>query len=496
MPLDPRTPVLVGVGQVTRHPESVADCPEPAALMAQAARAAGDDSGTGDWLLRRADSVQVVEIMSLGYRNAPLALAGRLGIAPRETVQSAVGGNSPQQLVNGAALGILAGRSDVVLISGVETIHSRHLAHRTGEHLAWDGQPEATPPPDRIVGLASAGTSDGEGARSLSMPVQIYPVFETALRLAAGESVDEHQRKVSELWAGFSDVATRNPDAWDQRSHTAEEIRTAGPKNRWIGWPYTKLMVAYAGVDMSAALLLTSVETARAAGVPEDRWVFPWAGADCHDHWFVTERHDLCSSPAIAANGAAAMALAGVGIDDVAHVDLYSCFPSAVQMGAAALGLGLDRPLTVTGGLTFCGGPLNDYVTHSLATMANVLRRDPGSIGLVTALGWYCTKHSLGLYSTAPPPDGFKHAHPQVVVDASPSRQPAYDHSGPVAIEAWSVMHERDGEPSLGIVACLTPDGRRAWANTRKPDLLDALTSDEMDGRSASLLPDGELDIT
>ncbi|MHB8466032.1 MAG: acetyl-CoA acetyltransferase [Acidimicrobiales bacterium] len=497
MPLDPRTPVIVGVGQVTRHPESVAESLEPAALMAEAARAAGEDA-RAPGLLGRADSVQVVEVMSLGYANAPLALATRIGASPRETVQSAVGGNSPQQLVNQASLDILAGRSDVVIIAGVEAIHSRHLAHRAGTPPPWGSQPPGTAPADRIVGIARPGTSDGELSRSLAAPVQIYPVFETALRLAAGETVDEHQRRVSALWATFSDVATRNPYAWDQRRHTAEEIRTPGPKNRWIGWPYTKLMVAYAGVDMSAALILTSVEAARAAGVPEDRWVFPWAGADCHDHWFVTERVDLCSSPAIAANGAAVMGLAGITIDDIAHIDLYSCFPSAVQMGAAALGLALDgetRPLTVTGGLSFCGGPLNDYVTHSLATMTEVLRADPASIGLVTALGWYCTKHSMGVYSTTPPPTEFRHAHPQAEVDASPSRQPAFDHAGPVALEAWSVMHERAGEPSLGLVACLTPEGRRTWANTRKPDLLAALETDELDGRSAELLPDGELDI-
>jgi acetyl-CoA C-acetyltransferase len=333
-------------------------------------------------------------------------------------------------------------------------------------------------------------------ARSLAMPVQVYPVFETALRIAAGESVDAHQRKVATLWAGFSDVATRNPYAWDQRSHPVDEIATAAPKNRWIGWPYTKLMVAYAGVDMAAALVLMSAGAARAAGIAEDRWVFPWSGSDCHDHWFVSERIDLCSSPAIAANGRAALSLAGIGADDVAHVDLYSCFPSAVQMGAAALGFGLDRPLTVTGGLTFCGGPLNNYVTHSIASMASVLRSDPGAIGITTALGWYATKHSIGVWSTTPPTTPFRHAHPQDEVDATPTRRAAPEYSGPVTIEAWSVMHDRDGTPTIGIVACLTPDGDRTWANTRKPDLLDTLKGDVLDRATAQLLPDGELAVT
>lgn len=493
--LDPRTPVLVGVGQMARHPAAVDDCPEPVDLMSDAVRLAGEDSGTGEGLVRRADSVQVVESMSQRYTNAPAALAARVGASPRETVQSTVGGNSPQMLVNAAAADILAGRADVVVIAGAEAIHSRHVSHRLGDALAWRGDPDAAGPPDRLVGSDRPGTSDAEQARSLHMPVQIYPVFETALRLAAGETIAAHQVTVSELWAGFSEVATANPHAWDQRRHTAEEIRSPGPRNRWIGWPYTKLMVAYAGVDMAAALVLTSVETARAAGVPVDRWVFPWAGSDCHDHWFVSNRWDLCSSPAMAANGRAALDLAGVGIDDVAHVDLYSCFPSAVQMGASALGLGADRRLTVTGGLTFAGGPLNDYVTHSIASMASVLRQDPGSVGIVTALGWYATKHSIGVYSTEPPAQGFRRAAPQDEVDATPSRREAVGYTGPVTVEAWSVMHERDGQPSLGFVSCLTPDGGRAWGNVRGTDVLESLKVDDVGGDKATLLADGRLEL-
>lgn len=288
---------------------------------------------------------------------------------------------------------------------------------------------------------------------------------------------------------------SREPHAWDQRPHSAAEIAAPGPHNRWIGWPYTKLMVAYAGVDMAAALILTSASTAASLGVPPERWVFPWAGADCHDHWFVSDRWDLCSSPAIAANGRAALGLAGIGIDDVAHVDLYSCFPSAVQMGADALGLGLDRPLTVTGGLSFCGGPLNDYVTHSIASMVGVLRSEPGSLGLITALGWYATKHSIGIYSTKPPPRLFAHAEPQPEVNMTPSRRAADDYIGPVTVEAWSVIHERDGRPSLGLVACLTPDGGRAWGNVRSPSALAGLLTEELGGRAATLTADGTLDL-
>src|SRR5687767_12259581 len=153
---------------------------------------------------------------------------------------------------------------------------------------------------------------------------------------------------------------------------------------------------------------MCSVEAAEAAGVSSDQWVFPLGGADAHDHWFVSERDNLHSSPAIAACGRAALALAGVSIDDITHVDLYSCFPSAVQIGAAALGLAIDRQLTLTGGLTFGGGPGNNYVTHSIAALVEKLRSDPGSLGLVNANGWYVTKHAVGVYGTQPSAQGFR----------------------------------------------------------------------------------------
>src|SRR5205807_6613519 len=121
------------------------------------------------------------------------------------------------------------------------------------------------------------------------------------------------------------------------------------------------------------------------------------------------------------------------------------------------------------GGLSFAGGPGNNYSTHAVAAMVETLRADPGSKGLVTSLGWYITKHAAGVYSTDPPPQGFRHARPQAEVDDQPRRHVAADHDGPVTIESYTAMHERDGSPVLGLVACLLPDGRRAWANSTEP---------------------------
>ncbi len=339
--------------------------------------------------------------------------------------------------------------------------------------------------------------TEDEKAHGLDRPLRVFPLFENALRAEAGESVDAHQRSVSELWARLSACAASNPYAWSRRERSAEEIRTVGPANRMVSFPYPMLMNANDRVDQGAALIVCSVAAARDAGVPDDRWVFPLSGADAHDHWYVSERADLRSSPAVGIAGGRALELAGAGIDDVAHIDLYSCFPCAVQMAAGALGLPVDgsRELTVTGGLTFAGGPGNNYVTHSIATMAGRLRSDPGAVGLVTGLGWYATKHAVGLWSTEPPAAGFRHDRPQEAVDALARRTPAPGYEGAATVETYTVLHDREGRAVRGILALVTPDGRRVWANVTDEDDLLGLMQDEGCGRPARLAAGGRVTL-
>jgi acetyl-CoA C-acetyltransferase len=496
MALDPRTPVIVGVAQSLRRPEDPAAAGPPDEMMAEVARLAAHDSGVGNALLEKVDSVRVPSVLSWRYSDPGALVAGRLGISPRNTVVTTAGGNSPQMLLNDSAAAIQRGDVDVVVMTGAEAMYTRFRARKAHVRLDWDPQPDAVP--SAVLGDERPGTSDAEMARAMVLPIQIYPMFENALRSAAGESIEEHQEKIAGLWSRFSAVAATNPHAWFPDRRTVDEIKTVTADNRWIGFPYTKAMNANLDTDQAAAVILCSVEAARSLRIAEDRWVFPWSGTDAHDHWFVSERENLHSSPAIRVAGRTALSLAGAGIDDIAHVDLYSCFPSAVQIGARELGLDIDdaaRPLTVTGGLSFAGGPGNDYVTHSIAAMVDVLRADPGSKGLVTALGWYITKHAAGIYSTEPPPQGFKHARPQEEIDALPKRATVAEHEGPVTIDSYTVMHERDGSPAIGIVACLLADGSRTIANTNEPGVMKAMTLEEFVGRPARVRSDGQLDV-
>ncbi|MBA2325425.1 MAG: acetyl-CoA acetyltransferase [Actinobacteria bacterium] len=498
MAVDPRTPVIAGVGQRSQRVEDLAAALEPIDLLASAARAAADDAGAPG-LAAAADTVAVVDIVSWKYLDPGALLARRLGReAPVQSVTTTLGGNSPQLLVNELAPAVARGDADVVLLGGAESMYTRLRARREPKTwLDW-AQTDDAPCP-RVLGDGRPGTNDYEMAHLAVAPTLIYPLLETAVRAAAGRSVEEHQRYVSELWSTFAAVAAGNPFAWSRDAWSPEEIRTPSTDNRMVTFPYTKRMCANIEVDQAAAVLLCSYEAARSAGVPDDRLVFPLAGADAHDHFFFSERASLAESPAIGIAGRAMFAAAGVDLDDVARFDLYSCFPSAVQIAMGALGLtgrhgGDERPLTVTGGLAFAGGPANDYPTHAIAAMVDACRRDPGSVGMVSALGWYVTKHSLGLYSTTPPSDGFARVDPaktQTEVDALPRRSVAGGYDGEATVEAMSVVIERDGSPSLAIVSLLTPPGARVLANSREPDVMQAMTGEAWEGRTVRVRTDG-----
>ncbi len=479
-----RLPVLIGAAQYTHHPDAASECPEPLAMMEQVARAACADAGSSR-ILQAIDSVQVVNIFCWTYADPPGMLAARLGIEPRHRLYTAIGGNTPQWLVNGAADAIARGEIDVALLVGAEAMRTLRSYRSRGAMPPWtvsEGRPQ-------MVGDLRPGVNDLEARHGMRLPVEVYPLFENALRARAGESIAEHQRKVGALMARFTRVAARNPHAWFREERTPEELITVGPDNRMVGFPYPKRLNAIIEVDQAAAVVMTSLARAKDLGVPQDRMVFLWGGADATDIWYVSERLNYVESPAIRAAGRAALGQAGVQIDDVAYIDLYSCFPSAVQIGRDALGIAPDDPrdLTVTGGLPYHGGPGNNYSMHAIATMVDLLRRDPTAKGLVTALGWFITKHSVGVYSGSPPGREWSRdvrcydeaqdiaRAPQVVAEAD----------GAASIETYTVVHGRDGAPERGIVIGRLDDGRRFLANIPADDraALDALEREEGVGR-------------
>jgi len=457
----PSTPVIVGVGQFLNRD---ADDPlDPLELAAVAARLAADDSGSGK-VLAGLDCVAVVPIVSWRYGDAAANLAPLIGAQPSLTMYPSMGGNTPQLLMNEVCARIAAGEMSSALVCGAEAYRTRMRARKGGGELPWARQDLALEP-----GWTDGSTFEmghaAELALGILMPAQTYPMFENALRHEAGRSEAEHRAAIARIWAGYSEVAAGNPDAWDRTRYTADEIATVTDSNRIVGFPYTKHMVSNPDVDMSSAAIVCSVERATALGIPRDRWVFPHSGADGKDP-LLSHRTSFTTSAAIRHAGRAALDLAGVGVDDVAHLDVYSCFPSAVEIGCKELGIPTDRTLTVYGGLCFAGGPWNNPVGHAIAAMVGVLRADPGSLGLVTANGGNIQKHSFGVYSTEPPAEGFRRERPQAAIDAEPPVEVVDGYEGPATVEAWAVMHERDGSIGRAHAVTRTPDGARAWAVT------------------------------
>jgi acetyl-CoA C-acetyltransferase len=465
--VDPeRLPVVIASGQALERDDLVS----PIDLMARAAEAALGDVP----LLRdRIDLLSVVDIMTRSGPAPATELADRLGLGAHvDREVSTVGGNTPQWLVNRAASRIAAGDLSVTLIAGAEAIRSSRA--RRAQGLPRDeGRTDLDADP--VVGDDAPGFGPAELAVALLAPVHVYPLFESVLAARAGRDGAAQRRVLGELMAPFTTVAAAHPYAWFAEARTAAEIATPSPDNRIVCEPYTKRMTAFLGSDQSAALVVCSLAEARRAGVA-DRAVFVWSGAEAVDVRFVSQRPDPGRSPAIEAAGAAVFASAStaggraVGIDDLDRMDIYSCFPSAVQLAATALGIATDdaRGLTVTGGLPYFGGPGNNYTTHGIATLCDLLRDGTGAgtrLGLATGLGWFVTKHALGVYGSTPPPTGFHRGDTtgaQSAIDASAvGVAEALDDPEPATVVAATVWRDNDGTASGAPVMARLSDGRQ-----------------------------------
>ena len=498
MSIDPRTPVLVGQGQIVNHIASLTDAREPAQLIADAIRQAASDASLAT--LPEIDALHIVRLLSWKYTNPAFTVASLLGIKSRSHGITPHGGNMPQLLVNKLALEIQRGELDIAIIAGGEASNSRARAHRENATLNWSESDADTPTAENIIDDAAMSSAE-EIARKIVLPIQIYPMFESAIRAEAKRDINQHDQMISELWSRFSKIAATNEFAWSNTALTAEQVRTITPKNRMIGLPYRKVMNSNNQVDMAAALIICSAAKATQLGIPRDKWIFPLAGTDCHEHYYISNRFSFAETPAIKLGGEMACKLAEKSLQDMSLIDLYSCFPSAVQLGAKSLGLSLDQQLTITGGLSFAGGPWNNYVMHAIATMMIKLRQasDSSTNGFIWANGGYATKHSFGIYSSTPPKNGFKHGSPQATIDSLTKRelatpeQAAASNSGKATIEAFTVMHDRDGQPETAIAATLLKDSRRAWATSTDRQVTAALCSGEWVGQQVTLDPTGTL---
>jgi acetyl-CoA C-acetyltransferase len=487
--LDPRMPVLVGSAAITQREKDPSQARDAIGLMADTLRAAADNAGGRDphGLLSKAD-VMFATQGSWKCQDPARMVSRELGIAPH-TVYAELG-VLQQSLFTKACASIAAGDASVVLIAGGEARARMASAARQGLQVA--PEQEAEKPADTVLSPAQQVISKLEIDRQLYVAARQYGMIETALRAAAGQTLEEHAREVAALWDGFAAIAASRPEAW-KREVTPLGDGLATPHNPWYSWPYTKQHVSYWTVDQAAGFILCSVEAAESAAIPREHWVFPHAAVESNAMIMLSERAEPHRSPAIAANGRALSELTGTAPVDADYVDLYSCFPSAVRVQAAELGLSGDRPLTVTGGMSFGGGPLNNYVLQSTARMMDVLRENPGSTGLVTSVSGMITKHGMGLWSTTPAIKGFQVSDvSKQALATTPTAVADPGYEGPADVVAYTVTYEGDAPQTAIAIARAAQPGAltHTVAVTTDPTLLNDMVSTEWVGRRIAVAGD------
>jgi acetyl-CoA C-acetyltransferase len=470
-----REPCLVGWSQLCRFPG------EPLHAWAEALVGTGVPPG-------RIDTLDVVYCQSWQYDDPPGRLAARVGAAPRLARYSGIGGTTPLVLVAEAAERILAGEADVCAVVGGEALDTVRRLKKAGERPAWSHRdPERTPFP------FEAPFHPAEVAHQLFQAYSTFAVRDIARRAQVGTPPAEHLEALGELFAPMTKVAAANPHAWFPVERSAVELATPTPDNRMVAYPYTKLLMSVMDVDVAGAVVLATRDAADALGIAPERRVHLRGWGYATDPVYVAEHDDLGCSPAMGTAFGAALRGAGVDVDDIAHLDLYSCFPSSVAFALDALGLAADdrrAPFTVTGGLPFAGGAGSCYLLPAMAAMADVLVEDPGSLGMTTGVGMHMTKHAAAVWATTP--GGVEPPPP----DAGPAaRRPIVDvHLGPASVAAYTVHHGRDGAATDAVLVCDIEGatGARCYAKAFEAGLLDALEQEEWVGRRVELVDGGE----
>jgi len=467
-------------------------------MWEEAARAAaGDAAGKlgAAGLLTELDALRIVFSQSWDYDDPARRLAERLGAEHADGRYSGLGGSVPQMLLAELATDIVAGKLDVALVVGGEALATLRRLEKEGRRPEWSHRSAERHPFPFDLPLHPA-----EVAHGIYQAYLTFSIFDSARRAHLGRTLDEHRDRIGRLLAPMSAVAAADPaNAWFPTEHSATELIEPSRSNRMVAFPYTKLEVAVMDVDMTAAVIIASDGAADRIGVPREQRVYLRGWGYAEDPHHVAGRRDLWRSVAMSVASRHALDRAGIGARDVAHMDLYSCFASSLSFAIDALGLDHDaviaghRPVTVTGGLPYHGGPGSNYMTHAIAALVETLRRDPGSFGLASGVGMHMARHAFGVYSTVPgrvfPPDPAAIAAEMAKeLETTPITDAVF---GPTeaTVAAYSVVHGRDGGPEWAALVCDLDDGSRCYARIEDPDAIAAAEHEELIGQVVHLEP-------
>lgn len=469
-------PVIIGVGQINDRPARDEDALDSKGLMLAALRLAEQD--TGHAVLHRLDWLGVEDQISFLDEAIHLHVAAALPEMPAAVVLTEeASGSGPTELLNQAANMIGRGTAQFAAIVGGEAL-------RTAARWAKAGISQPSANNDRLRLMSERATTPLARRYGLASPSDVYPLYENATRAAWQQSFAEAQAESAEIWAGMSRVAAANPSAWLRTPVDAQTIMTPSSDNRAVSFPYTKLMVANSSVNQGAAIIVTSLATARDLGIDEQRLVYIGAGAGAHEDPDYLRRDGFDHSASLEATIAAVLEFNALDVAAIDMVELYSCFPCIPKMARRALGWPLDKPVSVYGGLTFGGGPIGNCMMHAAAAMVERLRETQGT-GVIVSNGGFAThNHAIAITSTPVAAGTFPQDY-SVQARADALRRPVpkllAEYTGPGTIETYAVPYGREGHPQFAVVVARTPQGERCLAHVGAEDhgMLDFLTSGE-----------------
>jgi len=471
------TPVLVGVAAVQQKMADYQQALEPVALMEQALRDAAADAGCME-ILGQADEILVPKSL-WGYSDPGRLLAEALGARSATTLLAEIG-ILQQSLLTRACQRITTGEAQVVLITGGEARYRALCAGKAG--VEAPETPQVGVEPDITLRPEHEMWSSVESDSGLGMPVGYYAIMDSALRYKQGLSLAEHRDQMATMYARLSELAADNPDAWSDHAVSAAHIREHSPANRMLAFPYTKLHNSQWNVDQAAGLILCSARVAENLGIERHKWVFPRAFTESNFMSVVTSRKDLGASPGFRIAGHVALQLAGVSFNQIRLCELYSCFPYAVRAQLQEFGLDWLHNVSVTGGMTFGGGPLNNFVFQATVRMAQLLRQNPGETGLVTAVSGFLTKQACALWSCTPGAEGWACADVTEQVRAvSEVCDVVANYCGKASVAGYTVLYH-GLYPWRAVAVFDLPDGRRTVAYSEDAQLMELMMAQECCG--------------
>ncbi len=487
-------PIIVGATQFTQH-KKIENPLDPLSLMVKTSKEAINQTGNGE-IINLFDAIYMVNINSWSYEDAPGQLSQILDFQPKEKVFLPDGGDTPQMLVNRAAKAINSGKNKAILITGSEAAYSRKNAKKRNVSLNWPKYKD----PKYMEGEIWDGINNFTNKYKFKFPPNFYAILETAVRGISSRTVDEHRKYMGRLFERYSKVASKNPYAWNKKPYSELEITIPSSENRYISYPYTMRMCSNMFVDQAGTVILTSEKVAEELQINKDLWVYLMGSADLKNVHNITQRPHLYDSPATREGYKLALQQAGLTLKDIDAFDIYSCFPSIVEIILNELGLTIDdqRNLTITGGLPYFGGPWSNYSLHAIITAVELIRKNQTLKIMVIANGGYNSKQSFGIYGKRPPKiiwSDLDDSEVQNKILKESLPEPIKQAHGMLEVEAYTITYDRNGNPTAAIVIGSLENNRRTIAFIEaEPIVLKEFEKDDLVGKKFRVYYDSELE--